>query len=620
MNKIKNIIRLVVLSVMLGSFASCDSYLDMKDDDMMTFDKIWMKRNTTLQYLSNVWSFMPKAWLVQDQNAWTGASDEAILAFDRDYRKINFGTWGPGSVPYSGQMWNKFYKGIREASIFIQNVESCSATDVTPDEIQRWKEEARFVRAFQYFYLFRAYGPFIITGDDPVDITQFDLNKGRSSLDDCVNYIVSEFEQCAKVLPDFFDENQDTDYGRPTKGAALAMIGRVRLYAARPLFNGNQMYKNVKNYDGSELFPATYDANKWKLAADANKAFLNFCEQGDIYELHKNKDNNPYLSYQELFITDWNKELIFARYNSRFDLQVLLTPAVVGGLAYGGCGPTQKQVDAYAMSNGRYPITGYASGGTPIIDQTSGYVENGFSSFVHPIDNIDGEALDTYNMYIGREPRFYVSVLWSSALWPYKASKKYPVYAYNGNSGPGPRHDYTKSGYMTRKFVNPGVNSEGGTWGNMTFPLIRLAEVYLNYAEALNEVDPSNTDVLKYMNKVRARAGVPNIETVYPEAVGDKVKMRELIQKERQVEFFFEGFRYFDARGWLTAEKEFDGAVYGMNVMGANAAGNINQTPAEFWQRTVIEDRIFKPAFYLYPIAESTISKNPYLVQNPYWR
>lgn len=618
MNTIKNKIKIfVATAVLTGTMFSCDSYLDKKDEDQLTFEKIWMKRDTTLQYFSNVFSYLPKEWEINNNHPFSAASDDLLQVYARDYNKVNLGTWSPASPPYNSHLYTRPYQGIREASIFINNVESCSAEDVTQEEIQRWKAEARFVRAFQYFLLLRTYGPIILTGDEPVDITKPDMNAERSTLDDCISYIVNELEECMEKLPTKFTSDETGQYGRPTKGAAMAIIGRLRLYAARPLFNGNTLYKDVKNPDGTALFPLTYDANKWKLAADANKALIDFSETNGVYKLYTHPDNDPVLNYQGVFLEDFNDELIFAQFVGRYEIQVLLTPGVVGGTAYGGVGATQFMVDSYAMSNGRYPITGYRSNGEPIIDTQSGYNANEFAkkSFVHPVDNINGAALQTPNMYIDREPRFYASVMWSGALWPYKAAPKYPNYSYNGNSGPGPRHDFTKTGYMVRKYINPTVNSAAGTWGNMTWVMFRLAEIYLNYAEALNESNPGHPDILKYMNLVRERSGMPNIEAVYPGA--DQLKMRELIQKERQIELFFETHRYFDTRQWMTVAANQNGPVYGMNIMAV--ASNQNETPDDFWQRTVQENRIFKPAYYLYPFAESEITKNHSLVQNYGW-
>lgn len=587
----------------------------------MTFDKVWKKRATILQYLDNVYGYILRDVVFQDNHPFIGASDDAKLSYSRDYNNINNGTWSATSVPYIDKMWPQFYKGIREASLFMQYVETCSDNDnVTPAEIQRWKAEARFARAYNYFLLFRTYGPFIITGDEPVDMNQSDLSLARSPLDECVAYLESELMTSYNDLPDRITASQDN--GRVAKGTCLALIGRIKLYAARKLFNGNPLYKDVRNHDGTPLFPATPDPDKWRQAAEANKALITFSENnGNIYELYKEGDGaNPYLNYQGVFTVDWNKELIWGRYSPR-SMGYLLNPVGTDfSTRYGGCGPTQRQVDAYAMANGIYPVTGYTSNGrVPVIDERSGYSSNEFAttSWLHPIDGTDPAAYP--NMFRNREPRLYVSVHWSGAIWPgTSANPKYPVYALGGNSGTG--NDRTRTGHFVRKFVNPESYSSQ-SWGTITWPVIRLAEIYLNYVEALNEYDPSNSDIHKYLNLVRQRAGVPDIRTAYPEVAtlgaGTQEKMRELIRRERQVELFFECHRYFDTRHWMIIPEIYSVPVYGMNMNVQTL--NASTTPAGFWERSVIETRIWRDNFYLFPIRDTELTRNKLLVQNYGW-
>lgn len=609
----KTINRIALLFFASMSMVSCDSYLDRQEDEAMTFEKIWMRRATTEKYLNNVWGFMPDDTDWEDGMAWMGAADEAVLSFDRGYRKINFGSWSPSDVPYADKLWPQMYKGIREATVFIQNADNITAPDVLPAEITQWEAEARFARAYYYFLLVRTYGSVILLGDDLVDFNQSDLSISRSTYEDCVAFIESELITCSNILP---INQESTFYGKPTKGACLAIIARLKLYSARPLFNGNPLYANVVNEDGTKLFSATPDVEKWKDAAKASKAVI---DMGN-YELHKDPSGDPLKSYQGAFIELWNKELIFARFHGGYGLRVILVPRGVGGTAYGGCAPTQQQVDAYAMSNGIYPITGYQANGDPIIDDRSEYKDDGFTSFAHPLDQNAGEQKEknTLNMYVNREPRFYASVFWSGADWLYTKSGTEIVFAFNGNSGPGPSHDYPKSGYMIRKFMNPTESTNAGQWGNVTWPTIRLAEIYLNYIEALNEYEPSNPDIITYLNLIRERAGIPNIETAYPEAKGNQSLMRELIRKERRIELAFETHRYFDTRTWMISETVDKGPVYGMNIM-APVKDGPTVTPAEFWKRTKIEERVFEPKHYLFPMHQSELDRNEKLTQNYGW-
>ncbi|HMR19470.1 MAG TPA: RagB/SusD family nutrient uptake outer membrane protein, partial [Sphingobacterium sp.] len=271
-------------------------------------------------------------------------------------------------------------------------------------------------------------------------------------------------------------------------------------------------------------------------------------------------------------------------------------------------------------SNGRYPVTGYNSAGEPIIDRASGYSEQGFTTFTHPLDQpVTGAARQkrTFNMYVNREPRFYASVMYSGADWIYMNSNVTVNFAFNGNSGPGLSHNYSMTGYSVRKYCDPSLNTAGNQWGTLTFPLARLGEIYLNYVEALNEYDAGNPDILYYLNQIRRRAGVPNIEDVYPDAVGNQQEMRELIRRERRVELAFENQRYFDTRTWTISPQVDRGPMQGMNIMEQSA--NLHTTPDNFYQRTVFETRVFENKHYLFPYSQAELDRNKQITQNYGW-
>lgn len=589
---------------------SCDDYLDRQEDEALTFEKIWTKRSTTLQYLYNVWGFMPTESNWVDENPWIGASDEATCTYDRGYRYMNRGSWGPSVVPYN--RYSHYYNGIREANIFMQNIDNCTAPDVNDAEKKLWKARARFARAYYNWLLMRMYGPIILVKDELVDFGQSmgNLQRPRNTWEECVEYVCTEMEETAKDLP--LAPESNNDYGMPTKGVCHAVIGRLKLYAARPLFNGNDLYKGVKNPDGTNLFPVNYNKELWKEAAEANYKVI----QLGVYDLYDTGD--PIESYRGVGLVTWNPELIFTRWESGYYNRVHCTPRVVGGIAYGGIGPTQQQVDAYAMANGRYPITGYQADGSPVIDAASGYSETGTSDYANPAYGFAVPSGANRNMYKNREPRFYVTVFWSSDWWRYEGNWSNPVFGFNGNSGPGASHDYPKSGYMCHRFYDHDQNTNAGYWGNLTFPVYRLAETYLNYAEALNEYyGPSQPDILTYINKIRKRAGVPDLEEVYPDCQTDQNLMRELIRRERRVELAFENHRYFDTRTWMIAEETDGGKMWGMNVDAV--CPNVATTPENFWQRHVFETRVFRPQDYLYPFSQRELDRNKLLTQNYGW-
>lgn len=606
---------LICLALLGFVFASCEDYLDKEEDLPMSFEKIWEKRETIERSLSNVWGYMTAPDQMVDGHPFIGASDEATATYNRGYRLINFGTWSPSSIPYL--KWDQYYRGIREATLFMQYAPDAPAMDLEAVEREQWPVEARFARAYYYYQLVQLYGPVMILGDEVLDfnLSIDELQRPRNSMDECVAYIVSELRACEELLP---VEQPAQYYGKPTKGACKAIISELLLFYARPLFNGNRLYADIVNEDGTQLFPgiATVNTDRWRDAAAAAKEIIDMQE----YELHRVETNgelDPLKSYQGTFLELWNNEIIWGRYLGGYYTRVHTVPRAAGGVAYGGVGPTQQQVDAYAMNNGRYPITGYESDGSPIIDPSSGYTEEGFTELQHPVDG--GASRQTFNMFIDREPRFYASVLWSGSKLPYTGSNATVNFGFNGNSGGGVSHDYPKSGYMMRKWTDPSLNTSGGQWGNITWPIFRYAEILLNYVEALNEYDPSNPDIVTYLNQVRERAGVPYVEDVYPNAVGNQAQMRELIRKERRVELAFENKRYFDTRTWMIAEDVDGGPMWGMDTSSAAPSPNAATTPEAFWNRTVFETRVFEAKHYLYPFHQRELDRNKLITQNYGW-
>lgn len=611
-----NLLKKIALGLLfLAFFNSCEDYLDKEEDLPMSFEKIWSKRQTIEQSLSNAWGYTTSPDDMNDGHPFIGASDESSITYNRAYRSMNFGTWNPSNVPYD--KWDQYYRGIREATIFMQYAPEAPADDLEDVEREQWPIEARFVRAYYYYQLIQLYGPVMLLGDELLDFNLpiADLQRRRNTMDECVEFVINELRECEKVLPEVQPAQY---YGKPTKGVCKAITSELLLFHARPLFNGNALYQNIVDDEGKALFPniANVDRTRWKRAADAAKEIIDM-NRYSLYKVEENGVLNPLKSYQGAFLNLWNDEIIWGRYLGGFQWRVHTAPRAAGGTAYGGVSPTQQQVDAYAMNNGKYPVTGYNNDGAPIIDETSGYSEEGFSNMEHPLDK--GGVKSTFNMYVNREPRFYATVLWSGSKLPYTGSSAIVNFGFNGNSGGGVSHDYPKPGYMARKWTDPSLNTSGGQWGSITWPIFRYAEILLNYVEALNEYDPSHSDILKYLNEVRVRAGVPDIETVYPDAVGNQARMRELIRQERRVELAFENKRFFDTRTWMIAEEVDGGPMWGMNTSSSAPSSNAAQTPAGFWERTVFETRVFEKKHYLYPFKQRELDRNKLIIQNYGW-
>lgn len=631
---------LIAISLVLtGLFAtSCEDFLDKQEDEQLTFDKIWETRADTKRYWLNAMSFLPQeiAIWIGDSDPYTGASDEATVTFSRDYRLINFGSWNASNLPYNDsssdrQHWrfDSMYNGIRECNIFMQNVDRCSDPIATKEELAEWKVQARFARAYYYFWMMRNWGPIYLLGDELVDFTASaeNLYRPRNTWDECVNYVVSELEACVNDPAMKSSWTNNADYGLGTKGACEALIARLKLYSARPLFNGNALYSTVKNpvtdkfpeLSGVNLFPE-FKADKWKEAAEAAYVVIN----NSNYQLYRAGNGNPYEDYYGVTNVNWNKEIIWSTgYKTRQYAAQVTTPTGTPGTGYGGVGPTQQQVDAYAMSNGRYPITGYDSNGQPRVDETSGYSPNEFTieSWTYPAwGGASAYSISSPVMYKDREPRFYVNVFFSGQTWIHGTARTKISFAKGANSNT--THDYPKSGYLFNRFYDHTLNHTN-SWGNMTFPTIRLAEMYLNFIEAVLECKrhnvslPANYETRAYevWDDLRDRAGVPPIRDVYPNATTEQ--LIEYCRQERRVELAFEHHRFFDTRTWMIATQTDGGPMWGMDTQGAPATGDV--TPPGYWKRTVFETRIFRNNHYLYPFPQRELDRNKLLTQNYGW-
>ena len=615
MNKLKYS---VCLLIALFTCSCQKNFLDQVPDDRLTIEKVFQQLNPSEQYLANVYSYIKDESYLTNNAPWIGLSDEGDITYDRPgYLTflMNVGNWSAASGFYDNY-FSDYYKGIRSATTFINNIGN--NPQMAPNLIVRRTAEARFVRAFLYFSLLRTWGPITILGDEtiPGDLQPNDplLSLPRNSYDECVDYIVSELDLAAQDLPLHWtvQESNSQDYGvgefgRATKVACMALKSRLLLYAASPLFNGNAAYANFKNPDGKQLISQQYDSKKWERAAKAAKDIIDL----NILSLYKknNAQNqfDPLLSYRDVFLDAWNPEVIFARVlNNLTGWERASSPRLASGFA--SSGPTQQMVDSYHMANGHRPILGYNSNGSPIINPLSGYTETGFTAAATKYT-----LANTYNMYVNREPRFYANVNYNGAQWINTSEGVKVIYTHNsGESGPAGSWDHSKTGYFNRKNVSPSANPRTNVNTARPYLMFRYAEVLLNYIEALNEYDSSNPDVLKYLNAIRERAGIPQFgEGASPLPVPtSQNEIRELIRHERKIEMAFEHMRYFDTRRWKIAEQTDAGPFYGMNI---------SADPPAFYQRTVFERRVFRKSYYFFPIPQAEINKNRNLVQNPGW-
>ncbi len=621
--------------ISISLFGSCTDFLDKEPDPELDINMVFENRTKVEGWLAGVYSGIPNPsidWL--NYHGWEIFADDITPSKDwqqwewKNIPKI-FGEWTP-NTEWAGGYWHRMPQLIRQANIFLERVHALPESGLTQKEVDYMKAECRFLSAYFYWLLTSTYGPIPFQPGyiAPTDFVLEDLMIGQTPFDEIVDYLDKEMLEASKQLP---ATHQDINkYGRVTSIMCLTVRAKMLLFAASPLVNGNDWYKDHLNDKNEELFNTTYDQQKWIRAAEACKLLLDEAEMAGhkLYvELGDDDKIDPFLSLENLWWTGYyegNKEILFPytkkdNYaNYEFYTNKVVTPDFSGG---GGLGVYQGLVDAFFTANG-LPI-----------DEDSEYTESGFSSKadVRNTKWTGGAGVSnpgvvttagTYNMYCNREPRFYTAVSYNGS-WYSLANRKFNFFK-GGPDNKG-NHDAPQNGYLVRKKIYPDDNPKDGKWKFRQPFLYRLSASYLDYSEAVNEAyntRDARLNALKYLNMVRERAGVRKytLDAVSPSDkeyihVDDSQDaVRNIVRMERRVELCVEGSRWDDIRRWRIAEQlpEVTGACYGMNKTGDNNN--------EFYQRTVFQTRVWKKQYYWFPIFITTIENNPNLRQSPFWK
>lgn len=542
------------------TLGSCNGFLDREEDSFIDKTATFDSYNRTKQYLTYAYTLLPDGLNRFSREAMlASATDDAEFAIESaEIQQFNNGSWNALNNP--DDVWNRYFSGISKCCTLLENTNhvNLDISRLDPDkqveyanslkDIRMWRAEARFLRAYFHFELLKRYGPIPIV-TSTLSINGNYENTPRPTMKEVVDFIAKECDIAADTLELTPWRNVNDAFGRATKGAALALKSRLLLYAASPLY--------VDFGDTNETNKPT-DVALWKSAADAAKAVIDLNQ----YELAS--------SYADLFKNDFqNKEYIFVRrYAANSDFEKSNFPVSFGGK--GGTNPSQNLVDDYEMLDG-----------TP-------FDWNDPAKAAQPFEN--------------RDARLGATILMNMA--PFKG-KKVATYPEGADASPNP--NATKTGYYLRKFLNEDVNIQtGGSSSGHVVPLFRLAEIYLNYAEALNECDPTNPDIALYLNKVRNRASLPNVSALSQE------QMRAVIQHERRVELAFEEHRSWDVRRWKIASSTLGAPLMGVQIE-RKPLGGYTYMPVK------VEQRVFQPKMYWYPIPQSEVLKLKQWKQNNGW-
>ena len=687
-----------LLSILLAgatalTFTSCDDYFDDVPDNATSLEAVFANRGQSLKWLSNIYTYIPDNTNVRYNSRtngnWPMASIEGYLPWDHIVaNNIILGTLYP-STDFVKTQWTEYYRGIQYANIYLANIDKNSA--MLADEREWSKAEVHALRAYFYFNLVKEFGPVPLIGDKvySVDTPLDEMMMPRNTLDECWDYIIAELKAAldgGRLKSTFGEDGSvDSQYkGNLTQEAVEGILAEVYLYRASYLFNGDPYYQTMANKDGTKLFPQSKDMQKWRDARDAAKRIIDSGkfklvlrdQSGKLVDDVKKAD--PYKScfYSAIGRVD-NEEMIFLRTNANND-SYIIKPRHTGisGNVDRGAGaysiPLQF-IDLFFMSNGKriddveqkpisqvttfkaddpvYPVYDTQNLTTKDKDgndiamnarnslSTTKYVDR-FSSYNY---FTPGSGKGIMKQFYCREPRFYLAVTFQNRRWDYdQANTYYTDMSFNGNSGSdGKTHDYPIFGTIVRKlYWEKESNIDGAV-------MLRLGEVYLNYAEACAQLGESK-EALKYVNLIRSRAGINeyalnrteegtkdarNKNKIY---VGELDKDQELLLKviyrERLIELSYESKHYFDVRRWGVADMaEGDGWVYptwhkggeGGDMIGFNV--NNEGSDAEkanslnFYKRVKTQHRIFTKRMSLFPIPQEEVNRDKQIVQNEGW-
>lgn len=631
--------------IMMLCCTSCKkAFLDVVPDNVATIDNAFTSKVEAEKYLMTCYSYLP---IDVDPTYNVGITNGDLVWIEDN--AINMRITNVVQLPRGGQNTSDpianymdgtrdasaNYKAIRDCNIFLANVSDVSKIpDLDIDTRLRWLAEVKFLKAFYHFILFRAYGPIpIIDKNLPINAPLAETQIKRQPVDSVVNYIANLLDSAVINLPVSI-RNTASELGRITKPIALTLKARLLVTAASPLYNGNPDYATFRDKDGVQLFNPTFSVEKWQRAAEACKQAVDMCEAQGIALYHFPQQNYPLtdttmtqMSIRNATSEPWNSETIWGLttnnmggFNTFFQRMGAApfdrTFIANGGITYGSAamGPTLKCAEMF-----------YTKNGVPIHeDKTLDFSDIAalrIATHAERFDIKEGET--TARLNFDREPRYYADLGFDRCIWymansPSKTDEN-TFYLFSRAGEFGQNSPVPICGYFMKKIVNWHMDWSTNTFPPYPYPEMRLAGLYLLYAEALNEANPSPTpDVYEYINRVRARAGIPTVQDSWnkfstnPNEYKTQAGMRTIIQRERSIELCFEGQRYWDLLRWKRAAKELTGNVTGWDRTGRTA---------ELYYRelTYYARHFVAPRDYLFPIQDHDILNNPNLVQNPNW-
>ncbi|TKG93882.1 RagB/SusD family nutrient uptake outer membrane protein [Puteibacter caeruleilacunae] len=608
------------------TFAGCD-YLDVVPENLVSYEDAYKGRVEAEKALFGLYNYVPMfdAWRMNvegvtdefavppgwgavwfpHKNMWENNISASSLGF-------NYWTNTDREGINSFKQYN-MYEGVRYCHMFKSRIDN--VPDLTEDEKTLWKAEADFLIGFYHYYIMMTHGPCVLVDEElSFNSTGDDFFPYRGSVDECTEFILKYWDAAIANLPESVDRRY---YGKPTKTVVKALKAKFLTYMASPFWNGNPMseFNSLADSEGKKLFPAA-DASKWQRALTALEDAINSAHSAGISLYHytgsKPQAWESWTAQDQKEVTNrykivdkWNDEVIWGysnvtgTFNWSWQAQGLRTSV----------GPTRplNSVQATIESVERF----FTKNGLPIdVDPEYDYANR------YTVQAGDSTAY----LNRDRDPRFYCAVGFDRGKYEFNGKTfvvKHRKGEFNGLlSGV---NDCGPTGYVMKKFAHPDSYVDATTINvvQYSYPIIRLADLYLLYAEVSNEIAGSLSGKgLQYLNDVRDRAGVPDLATAWSKVPGglpsSKEDMREIILKERYNEFAYEYSWYFDVRRWCKAEEVMNKAIHGWNVQGETME-DYNQVQSSYENL----NRAFSSKFYLLPIPQTELNVSKNLVQNP---
>ncbi|MCG8582907.1 MAG: RagB/SusD family nutrient uptake outer membrane protein [Bacteroidales bacterium] len=569
---LKHIYKTLFFAVPMLWLNACSDYFEPEPDKNRTEEQIWSIPDYAEGILLSAYKEMPDMYNTYGGDFLDCATDNATSNnYGSSMVKLRYGGWSSNSNPLD--VWTTSYNQIRNINLFIQNGLDITYVDyneeIDQDRKERLKGEAYFLRAwYQWLLLQNHAGPDnngTILGY-PILTRVYTQNEEpkltRNTYDECIQQIFDDCDTAALYLPQEYvkgapDEINHNQVGRATSIAALALKSRAALYAASPAF-------------------AMAEQKRWADAAKEAKAVIDVI--GTLPAI------------DEQYYNDANSaELIMRKYAFNRSLEVANFPVVLFGK--GRTNPSQNLVDAFPMANG-YPITDAAN---------SGY--------------------DSNSPYLGRDPRFYRTILYHGAMFK---DSTIDLSTTGLNSELVSPERASRTGYFLRKWMSADVNLEVGNQksDNHYFALFRKVEMYLNYAEAANEAwgpdaDPSGLGLTarEAINAVRNRAGITSTAYVDQLAAQGPSVFRELIHNERRIELSFENHRFYDLRRWNSSIDQLNATIRGVKIERV-----VTDIDTSFQIHPIdVETFNYEPHMFYGPVPFNEVLKSSEIVQNKGW-